>query len=244
MARLKLLIADGTEDFRLALAEALADTYQVRLCADGRQVLELLSSFKPDVLVLDLMLPGMDGISLLHAAAMADNPPMVLATTRFLNDYVVDSAVRLGVGYMMQKPCDVGFTAARIGDLSSRLRPPPVPVRDSRTQVTRLLQTLGVPAKLQGYGFLREAILLMMADNTQSLTKILYPEVARICGCEPAHVERGIRGAVSKAWEGRDESIWRRYFTPDATGRIPHPTNGAFICQLAEILNDWVQFPE
>ena len=236
MNKLKLLIADGSEDFRMALADALRGTYQVRHCADGDQARMLLGSFRPDVLVLDMMLVGMDGISLLHWAIGAGHCPTVLATTRFVSDYILESAERFGISYIMVKPCDIRAVAARIGDLSTRIHPPRQPQADARTQVTGLLLTLGVPVKLRGYAYLREAILVMARNTGQSITKELYPAVAEICGCASVHVERSIRSAISAAWEVRDETVWKLYFPPDGDEKIPRPTNGAFILRMASCL--------
>ncbi len=242
MDKRKLLIADSSEEFRVALADALRGAYQIRLCADGRQAQQLLREFKPDILVLDLMLPGYDGISLLQWALEQELHPMVLATTRFFGDYVVESLERMNVGYVMVKPCDLVAAVHRISDLSARLRPRPDVRPDPRNQASGLLRTLGVPTKLRGYIYLREAVLLMMSDCTQSITKELYPEVARICGCAPAHVERSIRSAVAAAWEHRDERVWSLYFQPDENGAILRPSNGTFITRLADSLANC--FPE
>ena len=236
MDKRKLLIADASEEFRSALADALRGAYQIRLCAEGIQARQQLREFRPDILVLDLMLPGYDGISLLQWALEHDLHPMVLATTRFFGDYVVESLERMNVGYVMVKPCDLSAAVQRIGDLSARLRPRPDVRPDPRNQTSSLLLTLGVPTKLRGYAYLREAVLLMMRDSTQSITKELYPEVARICGCAPAHVERSIRSAVAAAWEHRDENIWRLYFPANEEGKILRPSNGTFISRLADSL--------
>lgn len=237
MDTLKLLIADGNEEFRLALAQALQGAYYVRSCQTGKEALSLLRSYSPDVLVLDLMLPELDGISLLQSAVAAGIRPMVLATTPFLNDYVLDSAQKLGVGYMIRKPCDIQATVARIADLSQRLQPPPVSQPDPRTTVTNLLLSLGIPTKLHGYAYLREAVLLMAKDPGQSITKELYPQVAVLCGCNAKHVERSSRNAIESAWLRRDDRIWQLYFPPGSDGIIPRPTNGAFISRLADSLH-------
>ena len=236
MDALKLLIADGNEEFRLALAQALQGAYYVRSCETGKEALSLLRSYCPDVFVLDLMLPELDGISLLQAAIAAGIRPMVLATTPFLNDYVLESAQKLGVGYMIRKPCDIQATMARIQDLSQRLAAPPVTQPDPRTTVTNLLLSLGIPTKLHGYGYLREAILLMARDPGQSITKELYPKVASLCGCDPKHVERSSRNAIQSAWLHRDDRIWQLYFQAGPDGIIPRPSNGTFISRLADSL--------
>lgn len=234
MDKLKLLIADGTEDFRVALANMLRGAYQVRCCADGIRARELLQEFSPDVMILDLMLPGFDGISLLQWAVEWDIRPMVLATSRFVNDYVAEEMSRMGVGYLMLKPCDISATVARVSDLGQRIRPVLATAPDPSTEVSNLLLALGIPTKLRGYAYLREAVLLIAREPSQSITKVLYPEVARRCGCAAMHVERGIRSAVATAWSVRDENIWRLYFQPDAAGTIPRPTNAAFISRLAD----------
>lgn len=234
MEALKLLIAESSEDFRIALAESLRGAYCVRECSDGTEAMRILQTFHPDVLVLDLMLPGKDGISLLQEAAAAGLRPMVLATTRFASDYVLDTAGQLGVGYVMIKPCEVRATVARIADLSRRLNPPVVTQPDPRTYVSNMLLTLGIPTKLNGYGYLREAIPLMNRDPGQSITKELYPAVAGMFRCEPKNVERSIRSAIDAAWKKRDERIWSLYFQPDTSGTILRPTNAEFISRLAD----------
>lgn len=236
MEKLKLLIAEGAEDFRLALADMLRGAYNIRHCADGNQAQALIHSFKPDVLVLDLMLPGLDGISLLQWAISAGHRPVVLATTRFVSDYVLESSDRLGVGYLMVKPCDVRATANRVGELSGRIHPPRAGGPDPKTRISNLLLALGVPAKLRGYSYLREAVILKAKEPGQSITKALYPTVAKICDCASIHVERSIRSAIAAAWENRDDQLWRMYFVPDSTGCMPRPTNGEFISRLADCL--------
>jgi len=238
MDRQKLLIAEGTEDFRIALADALRGAYRVMVCSDGTQTREQMRLFRPDILVLDMMLPGLDGISLLQWAVQQQICPMVLATTRFVNDYVLESLSRLGVGYVMVKPCELGATVARIGDLSQRIRQPVLALPDQRTRVSNLLLALGVPTKLRGYAYLREAILFDMEMPGQSITKVIYPEVARLCGCEAMHVERSIRSAIQAAWAHREEHLWQLYFPQESANGSRWPTNGAFLTRLADGLRN------
>lgn len=244
MDKRKLLIAEGTEEFRLALADMLRGSFQIRQCADGNQAQALIRSFRPDVMVLDLMLPGLDGISLLRWAVGEGHRPIVLATTRFVSDYVLESVNKLGVGYLMVKPCDIRATAARVCDLSARIRPAQTPMPDARSQAANLLLLLGVSTKLRGYAYLRESIVLMAKAPDQSITKELYPEVAKRCGCAAMHVERCARSAIAAAWENRDEQMWRLYFAPDSSGVITRPTNGEFISRLAGALSTDAEFED
>lgn len=241
MERLKLLIAEGTEDFRLALAELLRGAYTLRQCDDGVTALELMDTFRPDVVILDLMLPGLDGITLLQRAVAAQLHPIVLATTRFHNEYVVESAQELGVAYIMVKPCDIRAVAARLADLSRRIHPPAVSRFEPRDYVSDMLLSLGIPTKLKGYGYLREAIVLMAQDPTQSITKVLYPAVAAAYKKEnmridSRHVERSIRSAIERSWERRDDALWRMYFASGGAENLRRPSNGAFITRLSESL--------
>ena len=231
MEALKLLIADSNEEFRLALAEALRTRYHVRCCRSGREALELLRRETPDILVLNLMLPELDGITLLEKAVAEGIFPMVLAATPLLSDYVLESAERLGIGYLMLKPCDVQAAAVRVQDLSRRLKPA-VRVQDPHTLAADLLLTLGISTKHNGFAYMREAMVLAVRDPGQPITKVLYPEVARICGCKHGHVERSIRSALESAWDRRDAQIWQKYF-PNANRR---PTNTVFVSRMAEEL--------
>lgn len=232
----KLLIADETEEFPAALAQALQGNFRVRICTDGKEALELLRSYGPDVLVLDLMLPGLDGISLLQNAVASGFCPMVLATSKFINDYVLESVSRLGVAYVVRKPCDIRAIAARVTDLSQKLHPASFRAAQPQTNISNTLLALSIPPKRKGYQYLREAIPLMAANPMQSVTKELYPAVAKLCHCDSSNVERSIRTAICSAWTHRDDRIWRLYFPPDASGTIPRPTNATFISRLADIL--------
>ena len=232
----KLLIADGSEEFRTALAKALPGNFHIRLCADGQEALSLLRSFRPDLLVLDLMLPGLDGISLLHAASGESIFPVVLATSRFLTEYMSESVDKLGISYVMIKPCDIAATVSRLQDLTQRIHPPTVAQPDPRTLVSNALISLGFSTNLRGYTYLREAILLMMKDPDQAITKELYPAVGLLCDSNREKVERSIRSAIQSAWEARDDRIWLPFFPAGADGTIPRPSNAQFICRLADAM--------
>ncbi len=236
MDKLKILIADAAEDFRQALSDALCGSYCVRCVPEGVQALQQLRSFLPDVLVLDLLLPGLDGITLLQKAVESGICPVVLATTRYISDYALEAAQKLGVGYIMMKPCDIGATIARVTDLSQRLTVPAFAQPDPRATVSNALLRLGFSTKLRGYGYLRECIVQMARDPYQSITKELYPSVASLFDASAMQVERSVRSAVNAAWSRQDRQVWQLYFAADDTGTIPRPTNAALITRLADML--------
>lgn len=243
MQKRKLLIAEGSEELTCALEELFRGNCQLRTCSEGDRARYLISQFRPDVLVLDLMLPGYDGLSLLQWLRDQEYHPQVLATTRFWNDYVVEQAQSLGVRYLVRKPCSISALSSRISDLLSRAYPEEIPRRETEGGLRPLLTALGVPGKLRGYTYLRYAIPMYAGDPLQSVTKVLYPRVAKQCGCQPSHVERSIRSAIEAAWKRRDENIWKLYFPTDETGTVIRPTNGTFIARLAEQLVQCGDYP-
>jgi len=205
----KLLIADCNEDYRTALAAALSGQYQVLCCRSGSEAFALLHQEHPDIFVLDLMLPELDGLTLLERVSANGICPMVLAATPILSDYVFSCAQRLGIEYLVRKPCSIDAIVSRIQDLSRRLKAPE-PKSDPVTYVTNLLLALDISTKHNGFAYLREAILLMSRDPAQSVTKMLYPEVARICG------------ATRKMWNGPSVRLWTE---PGTNGRKANGRN-------------------
>ena len=232
----KVLIADNSEDFAATLADALRGNCFVRVCTTGSQALEQLRSYQPDVLVMDVMLPELDGISLLQAAHENDIMTNVLALTRSAAPYITEALDRFGVGYIMMKPCKTEAVRERILDLANQSKPRLICQPDMRNTVSNLLISLRVPTKLRGYGCTREAVLYLMRDPEMSITKELYPAVAQICDGNAVQVERAIRGAIHAAWSNHDDQVWPQYFQPCADGTIPRPSNAAFLTRLADRL--------
>lgn len=233
-----LLIADSSEEFALSLSVALQDSFKIFCCKNGKEALDLLKNNFPDVIVLDLMLPEIDGISLLYTLRQQDMHPTILATTRLISDYVVENVQRLGIGYLMLKPCDVAAIAERVIDLC-RQDPPPRAI-NPRIRIISNLTELDFLSKLKGYAFLQEASILMANHPGMSITKELYPSVGKIFDTTGVLVERSIRSAIQKAWEHRDNEVWKRFFPANADGNVPHPTNAQFISRIAEDLRKYL----
>lgn len=236
MEKTKILIADAAEEFCRALTRVLGNTYRVRCCQDGNAALQILQTFRPDICVLDLMISGLDGITLLQKIAQKGFRPVVLATTRYISEYILGSAERLNVGYLMVKPCDPAAVATRVADMTQRIRLPLFAHPEPRAQVSNMLLSLGVPTKLRGYGYLREAVLLMAKQPAQSITKELYPAVAAGCGATAAQIERSIRSAVKNSWQRQDDTTWQMYFPTGDAGNHRPPTNSEMITCLADRL--------
>lgn len=226
---LKLLIADQNEEFVESLSAFLTGRYQLFTCGNGREALEILRRERCDILVLDPVLPEVDGLGVLRTAIDENILPMVLMVSSFCSDFLSIMAANLGVSYVITKPAKMKFLVDRIEDLDQALRPQFQPLRD---RLFDLLLSLNLTVRHNGFLYLCEAILLAVKDPCQPVTKVIYPAVARRCGCTARQVERSIRSALEYAWEHRDDQIWQHYFG-FSTRR---PSNAAFIFRLAEEL--------
>lgn len=234
----KILIADASGEFCRILAQALPQTWEIYICHDGHDALNTVRNIRPDVLVLDLLLPGLDGITLLGKISEAGFRPLILAMTRLLSGYVAQSLEKVGVSYIMLKPCDAEAVASRIVDLTKQAEQSGAMKLDKRGIVSNLLLSLGMPTKLQGFACSREAILLLVENRDQSITKELYPDVAKLCGGNGSQVERKIRTAVEASWKLGDSKVWAEYFLPCGSGESSKPTNSAFLTRLADHVCD------
>ncbi len=233
---LKLMIADGMAETRQALETLFRDRCLVKTCADGESALELLRQFAPDVLVVDLMLPKTDGLSLLQMLRQWDMKTMVLAQTSIDSPYIMERLRRLDVAYVMRKPCQIQALEVRIQDFLAQLEDAPPQTQNGDQIVGNLLMTLGFSAKLAGYGYLLDAIPLYVKDPSQAITKELYVAVGELRKKEASLVERSIRSAIDKAWRERNDAIWRQYFRCAPDGTVIRPSNGNFIARVAQAI--------
>lgn len=229
----KLLIADGSSIFSSVLANALQDRFQITVCADGKAALELLQKEQPDALILNLMLPHTDGLTVLQKSTF--HPRVILAITMHLSSYVEQSIAALGIDYTMICP-SVEAVVTRLQDLT-RQSSLPAESTDLQALAKYHLRILNMPTHLDGYQQLCLALPMFTENPQQLLTKELYPEVAKQWGSKDGRsVEHSIRKAIQAAWHQRDNALWRKYFAVNHQGHIPCPTNKEFICRLAEIL--------
>ena len=241
-----VVIADNTEEFCTGLTAALqqAGGFQVVGTAqDGEQALRLANERRPDVLVLDMMLPKRDGISVLRGISVMEKRPVTLATSGFVTDYVSSAAANLGARYLMLKPCDMSAVVERLKEIrggeSLRKSPARRPDKTSiETMVTGIIHEIGVPAHIKGYQYLREAIIIAVGDMDviNAITKVLYPQVAKTFQTTPSRVERAIRHAIEVAWGRGDLDTLQRFFGYTVSNTKGKPTNSEFIALIADKL--------
>ena len=224
-----LLIADSNDAFRQQLADAFQPYYRTLTCGNGQEALDLLCQENCDCLVLDLMLPELDGISMLETAVSRGVRPIVIAISPLFTQYTFDVAESLGIGYMIRRPCPVQAVVARMLDLEQRVNP----AWASREQINRFLLWLGVSTVYNGYLPLVEALMLLAENPSQSITKVLYPEVAKRIGSGSKAVERNIRSAIEHAWNSGNAERWQKIF-PELNER---PSNSLFFSRVLETLS-------
>lgn len=229
----KILIAETSLEFSEQLCDILDESYRLSVCYSGLAVKTRLEDFCPDVLVMDLALPGMDGISLLKQICTMPLRPRILLTTCFMSNYVETAIAGLGVDMVVLKPCNVEILAERIEDMLEE-EPHPMIRLQPRTTVASMLMELNIPSKRRGFTYLEKSIRQYLKQPGQALTKTIYPNVAQASFTQPEAVERAIRQVVHESWAKRNDKVWRMYFSPGREGVIPRPTNAEFISRLAE----------
>ena len=241
-----VIIADNTDEFCSALSGALQRAggfHIIGTANDGEQAIRMITERRPDILVLDLMLAKQDGLSVLKAISGMDRKPAVLATSRFVTDFVASAAANLGVRYLMLKPCDMTALVARLEEIrgGESLRQPSGRNNSStniEALVTGIIHEIGVPAHIKGYQYLREAIIIAVGDMDviNAITKVLYPQVAKTFQTTPSRVERAIRHAIEVAWDRGDLDTLQRFFGYTVSNTKGKPTNSEFIALIADKL--------
>ena len=247
--RIRVLAADGNEEFRRTLVQTLSmqeDMECVGEATDGPGALEKCREGNVDVLVMELVLPRLDGLGLLRRLQELEDSPTVLVVTGFVTAQVVRESAEQGAAYFLSKPCDMDELLLHIRQLSRKRsstvrRLPEEPDEDSaelESRITEILHEIGVPAHIKGYQYLREAIMLTVEDMDviNAVTKVLYPEVARKFGTTPSRVERAIRHAIEVAWDRGDVETLQRFFGYTVSGIKGKPTNSVFIAMIADNL--------
>ena len=253
---IKVFIADVNEDFRHLISETLNmedDIEVVGSAGDGIKAFELVQKLRPEVILTDVILTGLDGLGLLEKLSkLPENErPAAIVISGFSSDHVIAAASGLGVAYFMQKPCDMEAVAERIRQVAGKLRnmgaaaavqmsmvQPQKQEPSLESVVTEIIHEIGIPAHIKGYQYLREAIIRTVNDMEiiNAVTKVLYPEVAKKFGTTPSRVERAIRHAIEVAWDRGDVEVLQKFFGYTVSGVKGKPTNSEFIAMIADRL--------
>lgn len=233
MEPIKILIADGNEAFRTNLLRSLTGRYLVKACRDGKEAQELLRSFQPHILITELLLRQLDGLSLIHDAGGLTKPPSVLVVTIFANDFVKSELSKLGVCGIILKPSSLKVLLGHIHQIAQGINP----IFSPRAEqfISKRLRDLDIPCHRDGCAQLKAAIPLYAEDPYQPLNKVIYAKVAEKCGFpDPKHVEHSIRTVIHTAYRHHTGDQWTALFP---NGR---PSNKVFISRMAAELSQYL----
>ncbi len=230
----KILIAMESRELSQQLEQCLCGQYRVLCCKDGLETAEIIKDFAPDVLVLDLAVSGIDGVSLLELARNVGLKMQVLAITHYISDYLLRALEELNVSCIIRPPCQSGHLAARIMDLAHYQDEKSMPGREVRN----VLASLGFKINTFGFSVTMLALEYYSMDPHQRITSQLYPAVAAACNGTVTQVEKAIRDSIESAWKDRNELVWRMYFAPGKSGSITKPTNGEFLARICMSIPD------
>ncbi len=243
MERQRIVVAEPTEGYRRGLVDAIqrdGDIAVVGSTGAGEELLALVLAEAPDLVLMELNLEGIDGIEVLEQLRGQSllHPPKIMVLTALLGDAVTHLISNLGVDYYLAKPCSTDRICRRIRQLTQVAEEEKLTSVELERDVSTILQSMGMPAHIQGYQYLRWAIISVVFDPEllRGITKILYPMVAKEHHSTAQRVERSIRHAINMAWLRGDMDVIDRYFGSTISSHRGKPTNSEFIAMIADHL--------
>ena len=265
--KISVLIADDNQEFSTTLATYLKnqeDMVVVGRAKDGNEALDMVSSLMPDVLLLDVIMPHLDGIGVLEQMNMIklNKKPICIMLSAVGQDKVTQRAIELGAEYYVVKPFDIDLLITRIRELKnykpssqnnnfisreigiSKQQYIDIPNNSANKEeniealVTNVIHEVGVPAHIKGYQYLREAIIMVIndIDVINQITKCLYPQIANKFHTTPSRVERAIRHAIEVAWGRGEQKTVENIFGYTISAAKGKPTNSEFIAMISDKL--------
>ena len=250
MDSIRLVIVEDNDDLRGFMSQYFSKQQDIAVvgeASNGLNALKLVQETPSDVMLLDMIMPGLDGFGVLAQmqGMEPERKPDVIAVTALARDDFIRRAVELGVQYYMIKPVELQILLERIRDVARQRRnePPENRAMPPNTlslddKISNLFLGMGIPAHIKGYQYLREGIKLVIAQPgmISGITKELYPAIAHRFGTSSSKVERAIRHAIEVAWSrGRVDTL-NKAFGCDVAQPNDKPTNGELIALIADKL--------
>ena len=260
-SKISVLIADDNKEFCSILNDYLLnqkDIVVTGIAKDGREALELIQQKQPDLVVLDIIMPHLDGLGVLEKlnGMDLDKMPRVIVLSAVGQDKITQQAITLGADYYVVKPFDMDIFTKRIRemfstqDVETKRRSVSTQVVqreaaatsrgpiDLETEITSIIYEIGVPAHIKGYMYLREAITMVVNDMEllSAVTKELYPSIAKKYNTTASRVERAIRHAIEVAWGRGQVDAINKLFGYTVHNEKGKPTNSEFIAIIADKL--------
>ncbi len=256
--KISVAIADDNVEFAEILKNFLnskEDIEVVGLASDGEEALKLITDKTPDVLLLDIIMPHLDGIGVLERMKKIEGAKnvSVIVLSAIGQDVITQRSIMLGAEYYMVKPFELELLYNRIKEVRRGMVEPlktnvkkfalqnsfeSVSKDTLEASITEIIHEVGVPAHIKGYQYIREAIVLAVnnMDVINSVTKQLYPTLARKFKTTPSRVERAIRHAIEVAWERGQIDVNNQMFGNTISATKGKPTNSEFIAMIADKL--------
>ena len=255
--KIKIIIADDNRNLCQMLQNYLQDQEDlviVGVANNGLEAWELIQTQEPDLIILDLVMPNLDGLGVLERINTRSTMtrPKIIMLTAFGQESLTHQAMMLGVDYFILKPFDLEILTKRIRSLTQEMpssssthlssaSPIVASVGNGlnlNVEVTTMMHQIGIPAHVKGYQYIRDAILMVVEDVSLlgAVTKELYPGIAKKFDTAPSRVERGIRHAIELAWERGHTDTLKRIFGYSMNIERQKPTNSEFIALLADKL--------
>ncbi len=254
MAVLNVAIADDNERMVELLGNIVKKDNDIRIVGkanNGEDVYHMIKEKEPDVVLLDLIMPKLDGLSVMervnHDQTLKKHPKFIVISA-IGQEGITEDAFNLGAHYYIMKPFDNEMVLSRVrsiknskGNESRRAVSfdhfsSPKTLEHLENDVTDMIHEVGVPAHIKGYQYLRDAILMVIEEPEMlnSITKILYPTIAKRNQTTPSRVERAIRHAIEVAWSRGNMEIINSLFSYTVSTGKGKPTNSEFIALIAD----------
>ncbi|MDR7869997.1 MAG: sporulation transcription factor Spo0A [Tissierellaceae bacterium] len=258
MGKIKVAIADDNREFSKIVSQFIStqDEFEVvGIAKDGLEALRLVEKERPHILILDIIMPHLDGLGVLERLNHSNNNyfPKVVVLSAVGQDSITQKAIELGASYYMVKPFDFNVFIDRLKQINGMEyidnKDDNILIvkeeqnnnhreKDLETKITKIIQEIGIPAHIKGYLYIREAITMVIDDMDYlgAVTKELYPAVAAKFNTTPSRVERAIRHAIEVAWNrGKIETL-DKLFGYTVSNTKGKPTNSEFIALIADKL--------
>ena len=251
---MKILIADESEEQRKRCREALiiGGYTMIDEASDGEEALMKIESRHPDIVIVDVWLSKLDGIGVIRRAQTltygGDSKPDFIVVSLVASQHIFIEASSAGAALCILKPYDPTSLCDHIRALTDsrgintnntdKTAVSSHSNSDIEAQITKIIHQIGVPAHIKGYQYLRTAIMMTVRDNDiiNSVTKVLYPSVAKKYSTTTSRVERAIRHAIEVAWDRGDVDTLNSYFGYTIQNNRGKPTNSEFIAMIADNL--------
>ncbi len=268
-SKISVLIADDNKEFCSILNDYLLnqrDIVVTGIAKDGIEALDLIQEKEPDLVILDIIMPHLDGLGVLEKLnnMNLNKMPRVIILSAVGQDKITQKAIKLGADYYVVKPFDMDVFIKRIRDMfnstesseqsvnrlaqqntmvsretiSQQVVPEKSEPQDLETEITNIIHEIGVPAHIKGYMYLREAITMVVNDMEllSAVTKELYPSIAKKYNTTASRVERAIRHAIEVAWGRGQVEAINKLFGYTINTEKGKPTNSEFIAIIADKL--------